>query len=427
MKKTSKKIVVLALAMVMILSISLAGCGGEDSGSSSNGGGEATSIKIGYVAPFTGPLSVFTVATKWAEEKCLAVINDEQGGIEIDGKKIPIEIIYGDSESDPTKASEVSQKLVLEDKVDILVGAWTPDTTMSVAATGEKNKIPTYISNSPADSWLSGGPYHWSMGAMFYLEGFLSDAVNAFDKLDTNKTVGFIYDNEVDGVTMAPLIQEMFEAKGFTVVDPGRFPKGTNDYTSLINELRNGGCEVVIANMIGPDFQVLWKQMNSQGYIPKGFNIGKAVHFQADVDALGEGMANGIMSEVLWHRDFPFSSPVLGLTCEELASLWEEEQGTQYPATIGYDVTLFEILSDALTRAGTLDKETVREAILATDMDTSYGHLTFDDNQVAEVPCVTVQWLEGETWSYEKSIVASDSFPIIPAVDPVIIPNTTLK
>jgi branched-chain amino acid transport system substrate-binding protein len=434
-----KKALLLLLAVMLIGAFALSGCGGSgddgavDPGSSgssavsSGGGSDGDTIKVGYVAPFTGPLSVFTVATDWANDKCLAVINDENGGIEVDGVKKKIEVIKGDSESDPTKAAEVSQKLVVEDKVDILVGAWTPDTTMAVSGTGERYKIPTYISNSPADSWNEGGPYYWAMGAMFYFDGYLDDYANAWDKLDTNKRVGFIFDSEVDGVTISKLFQEKLEAKGYTVVDPGRFPKGTNDYTSHIKAIQDGDCDIVVANMIGPDFQTLWKQFHSANYIPKAFTIGKAVHFQADADALAEGTGNGLMSEVLWDRTFPFTSSLLGLSCDELAQAWEDENNTQFPATLGYDVALWEILGDSLERAGTTEPEALRQAILDTEYDGIYGHLSFDDKQVAEVPCVTVQWLTGDKWSYEKKIVASESFPIIPSVDPIVIPDTTRK
>jgi len=219
----------------------------------------------------------------------------------------------------------------------------------------------------------------------------------------------------------------MLEAAGYTVFDPGRFPKATTDYTDIIRKLQAANCDIVTANMIGPDFQVLWKQFHELNYIPKAFNIGKAVHFQADADALGDGLANGLMSEVLWDRSFPYTSPLLNESCDQLAQEWEDSQGTQFPATLGYDVSLWEVLYDSLTRTASLDPSDIRDAILATDIDSIYGHLKFDENQVAKVPCVTVQWHTGDKWSYEKTIVSTVTTPSIPSQQPFIIPDTTQK
>jgi len=442
MKLKGKLVAVIVLSLVMILSLSLGACsgGGGNSGTTTDQGtttpppsGDTTTaasdeIVIGYVAPFTGPLSVFTVATKWVDDKCLDIINNQNGGINIGGKNYKISVIYGDTQSDPTTATQVATKMVTDSKVNILVGAWTPDDTAPVSAVGERYQIPTYISNSPAESWInSGGPYTWAMGTMFYMKDLETDSIGALNKLDTNKKVGFVFDSEVDGETIAPMLQPMLEAAGYTVYDPGRFPKATTDYTDIINKLQANDCDIVTANMVGPDFQVLWKQFHELNYIPKAFNIGKAVHFQADADALGDGLANGLMSEVLWDRSFPYTSPLLNESCDQVAQEWEDSQGTQFPATLGYDISLWEVLSDALSRTASLDPSDIRDAILATNIDSIYGHLSFDENQVAKVPCVTVQWHTGQKWSYEKTIVSTVTMPDIPSQQPFIIPDTTQK
>ncbi len=445
MKKS--KLMALLLAAVMVFALAVTGCsgGGESAGGGAASGGGTTGgatepagggdapaapagdkeeILVGYVAPFTGPLSCFVVAYDWVEDQCLEVINQE-GGIYIEsyGKNLPVRVITGDSESDPTKATEVATKMVLDDKVDILMGAWTPDTTSPVSAVAERYSVPALMVNTPADSWLTGGPFEWATGIMFYQDGMLSDYIDAWDKLDTNKKVGYIFDSEVDGVTMSAKMNELLPGRGYEIVDPGRFPSTTTDYTNIITQLKNAGCDIIVANQITPAFTTCWQQFFQLGYIPKVMTIGKAEHFDTDVVALGEGYGEGLMSEVLWDRSFPFTSPLLNISCEDICAKWEAEKGTQFPATIGYDVSGFEVLQDALSRCKDLEPATIRDAILATDIDSIYGHLSFDENNVAAVPCVTCQWVKGETWEYEKTIVGAGSFDVIATVDPIYIPN----
>ena len=143
------------------------------------------------------------------------------------------------------------------------------------------------MENGPIESWLTGGPYHWAFGDLFYMTRMVDSYIDAWDTVKTNKKVGFIFDNQVDGILLSKMVREKAAARGYTIIDPGRFPAGTKDYTSLISQFRQAGVDIVIANMVTPDFAVAWRQFHQQGFIPKIFVIGKGLHFRADVDSTG--------------------------------------------------------------------------------------------------------------------------------------------
>ena len=86
----------------------LAACGGA-------GGGAGRTIKIGIVGPITGPLAGFGEADEFVLESVREIFGD---GIEIDGTTYPIEIILKDSESDPNRAAQVAQELILNEEVE---------------------------------------------------------------------------------------------------------------------------------------------------------------------------------------------------------------------------------------------------------------------------------------------------------------------
>lgn len=441
MKKS--KLFALLLAAAMVFALVATGCGGgsgdsgadapsstgsastEASGAPAAESGEKEEILIGYVAPFTGPLSCFVVAYEWVQNQCLDVIN-ANGGVYIEAydKNLPVRVIIGDSESDPTKATDVATKMVLDDKVDILMAAWTPDTTNSVSAVAERYEIPALMVNSPADSWLTGGPYEWASGIMFYQDNMMHSYIDSWNKLDTNKKVGYVFDSEVDGVTMSAKLNELLPQYGYEVVDPGRFPASTTDYTNIITQLKNAGCDIIIANQTTPAFTTCWQQFHQLGYIPKVMTVGKAENFDTDIAALGNNIGIGLMSEIHWDRSFPYSSSLLGLSCGEICDKWEDENGTQYPFTIGYDVAGFEVIADALSRCKDLEPATIRDAILATDIDSLYGHLTFDENQVAAVPIPCGQWIEGEKWEIEKIITGTYELEGVETVQPIYMPGS---
>jgi branched-chain amino acid transport system substrate-binding protein len=130
----------LALSMILFL---LSGCGGSASPSGTGPAGsappaqtsapdttpppaEGRSIKIGLVNPTTGKLAGFGEGCPWTENLIVDYVNKTLGGIEIDGAKLPVELIMYDSTSDTTVCAEMAQKLCEEDKVDIIIAAIRP-------------------------------------------------------------------------------------------------------------------------------------------------------------------------------------------------------------------------------------------------------------------------------------------------------------
>ena len=111
--------------------------------------------------------------------------------------------------------------------------------------------------------------------------------IDAWDTVKTNKKVGFIFDDQVDGILLSKMVRDKAAARGYTIIDPGRFPAGTKDYTSLISQFKQAGVDIVIANMITPDFALAWRQFHQQGFIPKIFVVGKGLHFRDGCGSTG--------------------------------------------------------------------------------------------------------------------------------------------
>src|SRR5690606_8871771 len=90
---------------------------------------QGRTIRIGHVAPRTGPLAAFGEADPFVLEQIQKILAN---GIQNGGKTYKVEIISKDSQSNAARASEVASELILRDKVDLIVAASTPDTTNPV-------------------------------------------------------------------------------------------------------------------------------------------------------------------------------------------------------------------------------------------------------------------------------------------------------
>lgn len=408
-KKATVTSVVLTLSLVVALAF-LAGCSKTPEPAKA----QKDAILIGRVNPVTGPLASFGAGTPMVEEKAIEAINKE-GGIFIAeyNKKLPIKIIVVDSESNPTKAAEAANKLVLQDKVDLLMVAHTPDTVNPVSAAAERHKIPCIAVDAPVEAWLSGGPYTWSYHAFWRFNSLVDVYIDMWDQLRTNKKVGVMAPNDPDGLALSDLLKQKAPARGYTLVDPGRFPANTKDYTSMINEFKKAKVDIITAIMIPPDFAAAWKQIHQQGAVPKVMTTAKAILFPADVAALGEDLGAGLTTEVWWTPNSGYKSSLTGQTAPELAKMWTDATQKQPMATLGYKHASMEIAVDALKRAKSLDRTKLAEAIKATDLQTIVGQIKFDDKHVAETYLAGGQWVKGKTWPWELNIINNKKVPTV--------------
>lgn len=370
-------------------------------------------ILIGHPNPSTGPLAGFGEASPWADDKAIAAINKE-GGIFIKeaGKKLPIKMKMADTESDPTKAAELTAKLILKDKVDLMVVMHTPDTVNPADAMCERYKMPCISLDAPVEAWLTGGPYKWSFHSFWTVDSATNLFAGMWEKFANagkmKKVLGGFWPNDPDGTTWSAIFKDKMSNKGYKVVDPGRFPYFNKDFSSFISLFKREGVEVITGTLIAPDWATAWKQCHQQGFIPKIATIAKACLFPSDVGALGGNLPLGITTEVWWSPFHPYKSSLTGQTTKDLCDLWEKENNKQWTPPIGFKYAGFEIAADALKRAQTLDKEKLRDAIGKTDMDTIVGPIKFNKQNYSETPLVGGQWVKGKKWPWELEIVYNE-------------------
>lgn len=382
-------------------------------------------ILIGHPSSLTGPLAGLGEPTEWITKRAVEAINKD-GGIFLKeaGKKLPVEIKIVDTQSDPAKSGDVASKLILKDKIDLMLVMYTPDVVNPVTNMCERYEMPCISLGSPAEPWLTGGPYHWSYMAFWSVQSQVQLYVSFWDKIadKTNKVIGAMFPNDPDGKTMPPVFKEKTEAKGYKWIDPGRFPYFMRDFSAMINTFRKDKVEILTASLISPDFTTAWRQCKQMGFTPKLATIGKALLFPSALEALGPDIGHGLTCEVWWSKHHPYKSSLTGEMPKDICADWEKETKRQWTPSIGFKHAGYELVADTLKRAGTLDKEALRQAIEATDLDTIIGHIKFDDRHVCETPLVIGQWVKSDKWPYDLELVYHGQHPEIPTTAELIFP-----
>ena len=378
-------------------------------------------VTVGRVVPLTGPLASFGEGTPYVEQTAIDAIN-AQGGVVLDGKRCRLELICVDSESDVVKAGDAARQLITEG-VDIMIVSNTADTVSPVSAVCEREGIACISVDAPASAWVMGGPYQNSWHTFFDNENEMLCFLEAWESIETNKTIGLITANDAEGVEITTFIQNFAESKGYRIVDPGRYTIASGDYSEFIDAFARADCDIILGVMNTVDFSAFWHQCMETGYRPKMCTVAKSCLFASDVESLG-GLANGLITEVWWTRDFPYFSSITGWSAAELADDYLtnfDPELTMAPATVGYKHANVEILYDVLKRAASLDLEAINAAAAVTDLNTVVGHVAFNDDHVSVMSCVTGQWVMNADGIYRQEIIGNYLIPSVEITADIIL------
>jgi branched-chain amino acid transport system substrate-binding protein len=379
-------------------------------------------LKIGYVSPQTGPLAGFGETDNFVVGGIRQVV---RSGLSIRGQSFPVDVLVRDSQSDPNRAAEVASRLILSDKVDLMLVASTPETTNPVSDQCEANGTPCVSSVCPWQPWFFGrggkpetgfkSTYHFFWG----LEDIIGVFVDMWNTLPTNKVVGALWPNDGDGNAWGDPQRGFPPAlakAGYKLVDPGRYPNLSDDFSAQISAFKKEQVEIVTGVPIPPDWTTFWKQAAQQGFKPKIASVGKALLFPRSVEALGE-LGEGMSTEVWWTPRHPFKSSLTGASAADLGAAYTKETKKQWTQPLGFTHALFEVAVDVLKRAASLDKSAVVAAIKATNLNTVVGPISWAKGPVPNVtktPLVGGQWVRGKDFRFDMVVVSNKAASNIP-------------
>ena len=379
-------------------------------------------IKIGHVSPKTGPLAGFGEADAFILDQVRKIL---EKGLVNNGKTYKVEIISKDSQSSASRASDVAADLILGDKVNLIVASAAPDTTNPVADQAEVNEVPCVTTNCPWQPYFfgrKGDPkkgFTWTYHFFWGLEDVIGSYLAMWDEVPTNKVVGGLFPNDADGNAWGDPqhgLPPALAKAGYKLHDPGRYQVMNNDFTSQISAFKQAGCEMVVGNMIPPDFATFWSQAAQQGFKPKIVTIGKALLFPSVVESLG-ARGDGLSSEVWWTPTFPYKSGLTGQSAKELTDAYMKATNRPWTQPIGYQHALFEVAIDVMKRAkNPHDPKAVLDAIVATNYKSMVGPVHWTGQPVKNVsktPLVAGQW-QRQNGKFDLVIAENKTAPEIP-------------
>jgi branched-chain amino acid transport system substrate-binding protein len=387
----------------------------------------ANVLKIGFISPRTGALGSFGQTDGYVLDLARKALAK---GFNVGEKTYEVVILDRDTQSDPSRASQLAKTLINSDQVDMMLPVSTPETINPVADACEAAGVPCLSTVMPWQAWYFGrgakpgqpSPFKWSFHFGFGVGEFYQAYLSQWSLVPTNKKVAVLYPNDADGNAIRGNLAPLLAKQGYTIVDPGPYEDGTTDYSAQIALFKKEKCEIFNTFPIPPDFAAFWRQATQQGFTKhlKICQAAKTGLFPDSIEALGP-IGFNIASACYWHKAFPYKSSLTGVGGTELADGYEQAAGKQWTQQLGASLALIDAGCAALQASGDpKDKAAVAKALSTLKTETVAGKVDFTTGPVPNVasgPIIGTQWIKAaktSRWKLDYVVTEHATDPNVP-------------
>ena len=369
----------------------------------------AQTIKVGAVVPITGRYGAGGAQVRAGYEIAVEQLN-AAGAVTMGGKRMPIEFVLLDDESDATKTVSRLETLAAQGVVAYL-GGFGSDLHAAAASVAEKNRV-SYLGVAFALNKIHQQGFRY-LFSPFWKSPDIGQATQGLLALipagERPKSVAIFQEKTDWGREMATAWTEAGKGAGYQVVLNGEYAPGAKDFSDVILRAKSAKADAVFALPTPPDGMTMIKQMKELDYTPKLALFIRAPDAVVWSKNLGKG-GDYMVLAAGWHH------AMKGTGVKELNDAHEKKYGRPADPITGPAYACVQILAAAVTRAGSLDRDKVRDAIAATTLTTVIGPVRFRLDGTGIVQQALLQWINGKqelVWPKE-SATAPLAYPAPP-------------
>jgi urea transport system substrate-binding protein len=360
-------------ATALAASLSLVACGGADKA----GGDFDGEVKVGILHSRSGTMAISENTVAEAELMAIEEIN-AKGGIKIDGKKLKIVPVEEDGASDWPTFAEKAKKLIDQDQVAVVFGGWT--------SASRKAMLPVFEAKDHFLFYPIQYEGQECSKNIFYSGAAPNQqAEPAVDWLLKNKGKDFflVGSDYVYPRTANTIMKEQLKASGGKVVGEDYLPLGNTEVAPIIAKIKQalpkGG---VIVNTLNGDSNVaFFKQMKAAGITPaNGYSIMSFSIAEEEIAAIGPEYLEGTYAA--WNFFQSLDTPASKEFTKNFKAKYGDKRVTNDPAEAAYMMVY--LWAAAAEKAGTVDDNKVREALIGVSFDAPEGKVTVMPNHHVE-------------------------------------------
>ena len=368
-------------------------------------------IKIGFAVSKSGPNAAGAGITTIPNYKLWLSDIEKAGGLKLGDKRVPVEVVEYDDQSSNEELIKAVERLVNQDKVDILLSPWGTGMNLAVGPTFNKYGYPHMAATAATDHayemaqrWPNS---FWMLGTSTMGANALVEVLTKLNKAGKiNSKIAMVSVADAFGIELSTAARPAFKAAGFELVMDESYPITTEDFGQLINAAKASGADTFVAFSYPPDTFGLSGTAIATGYNPPAFYTAVGTAFSIYRDVILHDNVDGVLGVGGVNTDDP--------KFKDYAKRHLEVTG-QPPDYWASPVTYasLEILQQAIERVGKIDNAAIIKEIQTGSFDTVAGTIKFDRNVNTNVWWAG-QWQNGEFHGLAPSTMAGAKEPIAP-------------
>jgi branched-chain amino acid transport system substrate-binding protein len=347
---------------------------------------DGKTFRIGVITSLTGANAAFGQAHKLGFTIAVDELNAKGGLL---GK--PVEVVYYDDQTKPDQAVQGVDKLVDQDHVPIVLGAYSSESTRAIVPKVTQKNIPLIIPTATADNVMETGS-KWVFRICAGANAYAASMVDFLKNNGDPKTIAIIYENTNFGQANAKSMAVAAPKAGITVLDQEAYQASSPDYKALLQRVKAVNPEVVYYASYLLDATTLMRQTEQIDLNPKyltaagtGFS---AAEFPTDKGAGKFAEYTFSVSQWLpsakWAGSKEFDEAYF-----KLARTHPAYHGMQaYAALI--------VAADAINTAKSDQPAAIADALRKLKVDTPFGPIQFDDKGQNAHPVLVTQVQGGQ-------------------------------
>ena len=364
---------------------------------------ECEPLTLGSAISLTGKYATNGVHAKNGYEFAIQKIK-ENGGIQVGDKCYNFNVIYYDDESKGDRGATLAERLINQDGVQYMLGPYSSGLTKAIAPVTEKYQIPMVEAEGASRSLFNKG-YKYLFAVLSTSEQYLASAITLAaqvaernGKSPADIKVAVAVENDPFSLDIRAGVLDDAAKYDMKVVIDEKLPRDLSDMSAILTKVKLVKPDVLIVSGHSKGAATAVRQIGEQSIAVPMIAV---THCEAaDVTGNFGKAANDILCSTQWAETLSYEDPIFGTAAnyeQEFKAAYPEYTDKKVPYQTAQASAAVYVFKDAFERAGSLDKEKVRDAIAATDLMTFYGAIKFSEagNNIAK-PMVLRQIQNGD-------------------------------
>ena len=373
-------------------------------------------ITLGAAVSLTGKYSTNGKNTQDGYELAAKQINDN-GGVKVGDKTYEIQVKYYDDESTPARGVELAERLIQQDGVKFVLGPYSSGMTKAIAPVTEKYKVPMVEANGAARELFT-KDYRYLFAVLSTSDQYLTAAIalaaekaGNMGKQADQLTIAMAFENDPFSQDVRAGIIDDASRFGMKIVIDDQLPKDLNDMSATLTKVKALRPDILVVSGHAKGAATAVQQIADQ-------KVEVPIIAMTHCDSAKVAEKFGAAAEYTlcasqWDVTLTYKDALFGNSAK-FAEMFKAAYNYDPPYQAAESAAAVEVYADAISRAGSLDPEKVRDALAATDMTTFYGPIKFDETGKNNAKGMVLTQVQGGKYV----LVAPTKWAAAPAVIP---------